>query len=152
VGIETEPWGQHSLSSELKHVAGRKVPGHAVGDSSQPALQIRYPTREWRESHGDLASTKTKNFIAICQSTRPVRDTDRCKAEGAETGATKRALATFGNPFGLALYDREWLVVRKVRSEKALPPMGPWVLRLHPVWMRQASTSRASLATPYATR
>jgi Rad52/22 family double-strand break repair protein len=53
-----------------------------------------------------------------------VRDTDQCKAEGAETDATKRALATFGNPFGLALYDCEWLVVRKVRSEKALPPMG----------------------------
>jgi recombination DNA repair RAD52 pathway protein len=26
--------------------------------------------------------------------------------KGAETDATKRALATFGNPFGLALYDR----------------------------------------------
>ena len=27
--------------------------------------------------------------------------------KAAETDATKRALATFGNPFGLALYDRE---------------------------------------------
>src|SRR6185295_18588121 len=27
--------------------------------------------------------------------------------KGAETDATKRALATFGNPFGLALYDKE---------------------------------------------
>ena len=27
--------------------------------------------------------------------------------KGAETDATKRALATFGNPFGVALYDRE---------------------------------------------
>ena len=27
--------------------------------------------------------------------------------KSAETDATKRALATFGNPFGLALYDRE---------------------------------------------
>jgi len=44
--------------------------------------------------------------------------------KGAETDATKRALATFGNPFGLALYDREQNGVRKqqVRS-------GPWVLR-----------------------
>jgi Rad52/22 family double-strand break repair protein len=48
--------------------------------------------------------------------------------KGAETDATKRALATFGNPFGLALYDREQLGVRKVR-EKASPPIGPWVLR-----------------------
>jgi Rad52/22 family double-strand break repair protein len=33
--------------------------------------------------------------------------------KGAETDATKRALATFGNPFGLALYEREQAGVRK---------------------------------------
>ena len=49
--------------------------------------------------------------------------------KGAETDATKRALATFGNPFGLALYDREQLGVRKARTNKAFPPIGPWVLR-----------------------
>ena len=49
--------------------------------------------------------------------------------KGAETDATKRALATFGNPFGLALYDRERLGVRKARPDKASPPIGPWVLR-----------------------
>jgi hypothetical protein len=49
--------------------------------------------------------------------------------KGAETDATKRALATFGNPFGLALYDREQLGVRKARGEKASPPIGPWVFR-----------------------
>jgi recombination DNA repair RAD52 pathway protein len=31
----------------------------------------------------------------------------------AETDATKRALATFGNPFGLALYDSEQSGVRQ---------------------------------------
>ena len=49
--------------------------------------------------------------------------------KGAETDATKRALATFGNPFGLALYDREQAGVRKAKNEKAAPPIGPWVLR-----------------------
>jgi hypothetical protein len=49
--------------------------------------------------------------------------------KGAETDATKRALATFGNPFGLALYDREQMGVRKARGDKASPPIGPWVLR-----------------------
>ena len=46
--------------------------------------------------------------------------------KGAETDATKRALATFGNPFGLALYDREQLGVRKARMEgfAADRPMG----------------------------
>ena len=53
--------------------------------------------------------------------------------KAAETDATKRALATFGNPFGLALYDRE---LAGVRNRKALelatsPPRDPiaWTLR-----------------------
>ena len=53
--------------------------------------------------------------------------------KAAETDATKRALATFGNPFGLALYDREQAGVGKPRCEKpeASEPQqaGPWVLR-----------------------
>src|SRR6476620_2199734 len=49
--------------------------------------------------------------------------------KGAETDATKRALATFGNPFGLALYDREQIGVRKARGGKDAPAIGPWVLR-----------------------
>ena len=48
--------------------------------------------------------------------------------KGAETDATKRALATFGNPFGLALYDREQVGVRKARGEKTSPAIGPWIL------------------------
>ncbi len=53
--------------------------------------------------------------------------------KGAETDATKRALATFGNPFGLALYDRDQAGVGKPRSDKGETPepkdSGPWVLR-----------------------
>jgi hypothetical protein len=54
--------------------------------------------------------------------------------KGAETDATKRALATFGNPFGLALYDREQAGVRKTRGasaaiEKESSQISPWVLR-----------------------
>jgi len=39
----------------------------------------------------------------------------------AETDAMKRALATFGNPFGLALYDKEQRGVRKDRKGAAPP-------------------------------
>jgi hypothetical protein len=53
--------------------------------------------------------------------------------KGAETDATKRALATFGNPFGLALYDREQAGVRKTRgaspASEQTSQIGPWVLR-----------------------
>jgi hypothetical protein len=49
--------------------------------------------------------------------------------KSAETDATKRALATFGNPFGLALYDREQLGIRKRRDFSPSPALGPWVLR-----------------------
>ena len=52
--------------------------------------------------------------------------------KAAETDATKRALATFGNPFGLALYDRE---LNGVKNRKALLSAsdeyrGPWLLSL----------------------
>jgi len=54
--------------------------------------------------------------------------------KGAETDATKRALATFGNSFGLALYDHEQAGVRKVRGvptgqANENSQIGPWVLR-----------------------
>jgi recombination DNA repair RAD52 pathway protein len=54
--------------------------------------------------------------------------------KGAETDATKRALATFGNPFGLALYDREQAGVRKARLGKDAVTehnvAGPWTVLL----------------------
>ena len=54
--------------------------------------------------------------------------------KGAETDATKRALATFGNPFGLALYDREQAGVRKTRGISSAiksdsSQIGPRILR-----------------------
>jgi hypothetical protein len=50
--------------------------------------------------------------------------------KAAETDATKRALATFGNPFGLALYDRELAGVtnRKMLMPKSEEYQGPWLL------------------------
>jgi DNA recombination protein Rad52 len=41
--------------------------------------------------------------------------------KAAETDATTRALATFGNPFGLALYDREKLQVTRPRRRASEP-------------------------------
>ena len=49
--------------------------------------------------------------------------------KAAETDATKRALATFGNPFGLALYDRELAGVRNRKAIERTNDQGPWLLR-----------------------
>jgi hypothetical protein len=49
----------------------------------------------------------------------------------AETDAMKRALATFGNPFGLALYDKTQSGVRGARSRKSKAANAPaisWIV------------------------
>lgn len=53
--------------------------------------------------------------------------------KAAETDATKRALSTFGNPFGLALYDRELAGVRggSVMAGMALQQPKPVTWPLH---------------------
>jgi DNA recombination protein Rad52 len=49
--------------------------------------------------------------------------------KAAETDATKRALATFGNPFGLALYDRDQHHVTRPReSGRSVPSLAPVTL------------------------
>jgi DNA recombination protein Rad52 len=64
--------------------------------------------------------------------------------KSAETDATKRALATFGNVFGLALYDREQAGVRQRPAEKSQRSAvtGPWALR------SAAGTERDSFGKP----
>src|SRR5262245_35094816 len=67
--------------------------------------------------------------------------------KGAETDATKRALATFGNPFGLALYDPEQNGVRKQRWVHKMQ-VGPCVLRSLTVLQFQAMIRRLHSSQP----
>jgi len=62
--------------------------------------------------------------------------------KSAETDATKRALTSFGNVFGLALYDKEQAGVGKGRPTCGTECKGPWLLRSH------AGKPRASFDTP----
>ena len=62
--------------------------------------------------------------------------------KSSETDATKRALATFGNPFGLALYDREQVGIRKRRDPRVAPPLGPWAFR------SESGAERSSFTKP----
>jgi len=52
--------------------------------------------------------------------------------KAAETDGTKRAFATFGNPFGLALYDRNLAGVKNRKTLASSPNdyQGPWLLSL----------------------
>ena len=80
----------------------------------------------------------------LCQSVIPFTpgQAHEIALKSAETDATKRALATFGNPFGLALYDREQLGIRKRRDLRSAPALGPWVLR------SETGTERSSFNKP----
>ena len=100
-------------------------------------------TRVWTSSRGQVhaAAYIAKVRISVrAGETTIVREgsgTCECNAptpgqahelalKGAETDATKRALATFGNPFGLALYDS---LAFAEPEAKRLIAKGPWVLR-----------------------
>ncbi|MBM5783265.1 MAG: hypothetical protein FJ076_00170 [Cyanobacteria bacterium K_DeepCast_35m_m1_288] len=75
----------------------------------------------------------------------------------AETDAMKRALMTFGNPFGLALYDKQQREVsspetRPLQAAPALPsaaaPPDPGLASLDPATIRQLHTTIRSLPAP----
>ena len=65
--------------------------------------------------------------------------------KSAETDATKRALTTFGNRFGLALYDRDQNGVRKPRSSDAASRQARGRCVQAPAPRRQPSISRVTL-------
>jgi DNA recombination protein Rad52 len=68
-------------------------------------------TGAWREGWGAATSYGKTAGDAIENALK-----------AAETDATKRALVTFGNQFGLALYDKELKNVAKGADQAALPP------------------------------
>jgi hypothetical protein len=72
----------------------------------------------------------------------------------AETDAMKRALMTFGNPFGLALYDKEQRQVVEAQPEKLQPTdlnaLMEEIMRMQTAaalrkWWRQTAEFRASV-------
>jgi len=109
-------WDRRTLS--LKCVwSGRTDKGYAAAYSAKVSIRVRAGAdrvvREgWGSGEARAATTGEAHELAL---------------KAAETDGTKRALATFGNPFGLALYDRE---LNGVRNRKALLPEVPsaWTL------------------------
>lgn len=64
---------------------------------------------------GDAVTVREGLGTGLGRSTRPDVAHD-IAIKSAETDATKRALATFGNAFGLALYDPEQAQVTRIRT------------------------------------
>jgi len=67
----------------------------------------------------------------------------------AETDAMKRALMTFGNPFGLALYDKQQRqVTSSVREERGPQGQGPLVQAGHPHPVGETTAIRPEVQAP----
>jgi hypothetical protein len=67
----------------------------------------------------------------------------------AETDAMKRALMTFGNPFGLALYDKQQRqVTNSVREERGPQGQGPMVQAGQPKPIQEARVIRPEVQAP----
>ena len=109
-------WDRKTLSVNCVW-SGRTDKGYAAAYSAKVRISVRAGAERvlregWGSSEARGATTGEAHELAL---------------KSAETDATKRALATFGNPFGLALYDRE---LNGVRNRKALVPEMPnaWTL------------------------
>lgn len=81
------------VSRVEREIGDRKTPGWKVGYEAM--VRIRAGD-QCREGTGHGSGIATDLFDAI-----------ESAAKEAETDAMKRALMTFGNPFGLALYDKK---------------------------------------------
>lgn len=113
-----EGWDRRTLSTRCVW-SGASGNQHAAAYVAHVRVRVRA---------GDVAVTREGSGSAEAYAATP-GEAHEVALKSAETDATKRALATFGNPFGLALYDREQSGVRKPREAKSPPTTGPWTLR-----------------------
>ena len=113
-----DAWDRRTLSSRCVW-SGESGPHHSAAYTAKVRVSVRA---------GDITIVREGSGTGEGKAPTPGQ-AHELALKGAETDATKRALATFGNPFGLALYDRDQVGVRKTRGGKAAPSTGPWILR-----------------------
>jgi DNA repair and recombination protein RAD52 len=112
-----DSWDRHT--TEMKCVAERE---RAIGENKNPGWGVSYIARV-------MVTVTTPEGQRImregCGSGHGIdRDlglAHESALKEAETDAMKRALMTFGNPFGLALYDKTQENVEKPEPKKAPP-------------------------------
>jgi DNA recombination protein Rad52 len=118
-----DAWDRRTISMACVW-SGQSGPAHAAAYTAKVRVSVRA---------GDTTIVREGSGTGEGRASTP-GEAHELALKGAETDATKRALATFGNPFGLALYDREQVGVRKVRGAsngqgEKISQSGPWVLR-----------------------
>lgn len=91
-------WGRETVY--CKEVSRREV---TIGQQQKPGWKVGYEAMV-RITVGDVVREGTGHGSGSMQD---LFDCIESAAKEAETDAMKRALMTFGNPFGLALYDKE---------------------------------------------
>ena len=90
---DRETIGMTMVVQETREIGQQKAPGWGVSYIAKVRIRVQGVVREgWGTGHGIDRDLGLAHESAIKE---------------AETDAMKRALMTFGNPFGLALYDKE---------------------------------------------
>ena len=107
--LRLDAWDRRTLASHCVW-SGRERAIHAAAYTAKVRVSVRA---------GDITIVREGSGTGEGKAPTPGQ-AHELALKGAETDATKRALATFGNPFGLALYDREQAGVRKTRGAKVL--------------------------------
>ena len=116
-----DAWDRHTLSTRC-----------VWSDATNPHFAAAY-TAKVRIAVRAGSLTITREGCGSGEAKAPTPgEAHELALKAAETDATKRALATFGNPFGLALYDRELAGVKNRKALISAPDeyRGPWLLSL----------------------
>lgn len=111
-----DAWDRRTLSTRCIWT-GRREKHYATAYTARVRIRVRA---------GDVSIVREGSGTGEGRGATP-GEAHEIGLKSAETDATKRALATFGNRFGLALYDREQAGVRH-KPDKTSDAMGPWVL------------------------
>jgi DNA recombination protein Rad52 len=127
-----DAWDRRTVSTACVW-SGQSGQSHAAAYTAKVRVSVRA---------GDIVIVREGSGTGEARASTPGQ-AHELALKGAETDATKRALATFGNSFGLALYDREQAGVRKARTTKTSAPIGPWLL-YSPTGEQEASFDRPS--------
>jgi len=130
--------------------AERPIGARGTGRESRPGWGITYTTRA-RITVG--AAAQTPVIREGCGAGHGI-DTDlgqphESALKEAETDAMERALMTFGNPFGLALYDKQQRQVTHSAGDSGAPPPasasnGPRSIQGSPSLVVPAAAAEAS--------